>query len=657
MSATSAPAFSNSARRATCVARIVPLPGSASPIASVRQFIELAVNMPEQEPHVGQAFSSIKASSSSDTEGSADATIESIKSSLRGTDATRPASIGPPDTNTVGMFSRIAAISIPGVILSQLEMQISASAQCALTMYSTESAISSREGSEYSMPPCPMAMPSSTAIVLNSRGIAPAARTASATTLPTSARCTWPGTNSVKLLATAMIGLPRSSLATPVARSRARAPAMFLPCVTVRDLNAGMPKLPSPDGLLGRSAYRRGGPCRGNVGQHLGRLVMELLHLVPGQLRRALHLAPLLQVLAERGPAEHVDIPDGGDVPRHLRAVDGHRGPNGDLLAGRRRQQLAGLPRLPGCVLEALLLAVWPVPELLAVPGADRHVLVPLLGVDRVDPGRADDQVVDDLAAVRDGPRAQRQVPGTPHLGQLPRGTPLRARLAPAGRDVHGGARPVDGVGDAGQDRERQADRPVGDDREDHPDGDHDDRAPPPHPYPDVGGQVADAEARGRLSARRGGAGRNAGVLPAGRAGHGRPGTRVRVRGRLALQSHIHGRRRLRERLVPPRPGHLHVDRRGLVVGDFRSHHAVENLDPAVHRGRLVDHSRGVVIFCGNVVYARVRVTYGCRLGVGDRVLGTADARILPAIRGRVSVRCRCHGNLHAIVLVCPGQR
>jgi hypothetical protein len=48
------------------------------------------------------------------------------------------------------------------VILSQLEMQTMASAQCALTMYSTESAISSREGSEYSMPPWPMAMPSST---------------------------------------------------------------------------------------------------------------------------------------------------------------------------------------------------------------------------------------------------------------------------------------------------------------------------------------------------------------------------------------------------------------------------------------------------------------------------------------------------------------
>ncbi|CPL95133.1 Uncharacterised protein [Bordetella pertussis] len=64
-----------------------------------------------------------------------------------------PASIGPPETNTTGMFRRIAAISMPGVILSQFEMHTMASAQCALTMYSTESAISSREGSEYSIPP------------------------------------------------------------------------------------------------------------------------------------------------------------------------------------------------------------------------------------------------------------------------------------------------------------------------------------------------------------------------------------------------------------------------------------------------------------------------------------------------------------------------
>ena len=125
-----------------------PLPGSDRPSASVRQFIELAVNMPEQEPQVGQAERSMTSTSLSLTLSSAAATIASIRSTdlilpLR---LTLPDSIGPPETNTAGMLRRIAAISMPGVILSQLEMQTMASAQWALTMYSTLSAISSREG-------------------------------------------------------------------------------------------------------------------------------------------------------------------------------------------------------------------------------------------------------------------------------------------------------------------------------------------------------------------------------------------------------------------------------------------------------------------------------------------------------------------------------
>ena len=102
---------------------------------------------------------------------------------------------GPPETNTVGMLSRMAALSIPGVILSQFEMHTSASAWWALTMYSTESAMISREGNEYSIPLWPMAMPSSTAMVWNSRGTPPASRTASATISPRSLRWTCPGTN------------------------------------------------------------------------------------------------------------------------------------------------------------------------------------------------------------------------------------------------------------------------------------------------------------------------------------------------------------------------------------------------------------------------------------------------------------------------------
>lgn len=94
------------------------------------------------------------------------------------------------------------------------------------------------------MPPWPIAMPSSTAMVLNSRGTAPAARIASETMRPTGARWVCPGTNSVKLFATAMIGLPMSAPATPEARIRARAPAMLRPWVTVRDLSSGIALAP-----------------------------------------------------------------------------------------------------------------------------------------------------------------------------------------------------------------------------------------------------------------------------------------------------------------------------------------------------------------------------------------------------------------------------
>lgn len=110
--------------------------------------MELAVNMPEQEPQVGHAERSITFTSSSLTLESAAATIASMRSTalVLPASVTLPASIGPPETNTAGMLSRSAAISMPGVILSQLEMQTMPSAQCALTMYSTLSAINSREG-------------------------------------------------------------------------------------------------------------------------------------------------------------------------------------------------------------------------------------------------------------------------------------------------------------------------------------------------------------------------------------------------------------------------------------------------------------------------------------------------------------------------------
>ncbi len=65
------PASSNSPWRRACVATTVPLPGSDRPRASVRQFMELAVNMPEQDPQVGQALRSTVSACSSVMAGSA----------------------------------------------------------------------------------------------------------------------------------------------------------------------------------------------------------------------------------------------------------------------------------------------------------------------------------------------------------------------------------------------------------------------------------------------------------------------------------------------------------------------------------------------------------------------------------------------------------
>ena len=173
--------------------------------------MELAVNMPEQEPQVGQADCSSLSSSASvilplwssptplNTEIKSEVSVAGKRCCGRSpvACAATPVAIGPPLTNTVGIFTRIAAISIPGTILSQLGMQIMPSKQCAMSIVSTLSAISSREGSENFMPPWPMAIPSSTPMVLKIKGTPPAARTRRFMSMPTSFRWAWPGMQSM----------------------------------------------------------------------------------------------------------------------------------------------------------------------------------------------------------------------------------------------------------------------------------------------------------------------------------------------------------------------------------------------------------------------------------------------------------------------------
>ena len=109
-------------------------PGSATPSASQRQFIEFAVNMPLQLPHVGHAdfleLEQPRVRRSRPPRCLPTPSNTVMRSTLLPL-ASTPARIGPPETNTVGRFARAAPISIPGTILSQFGMQIIASKQCA----------------------------------------------------------------------------------------------------------------------------------------------------------------------------------------------------------------------------------------------------------------------------------------------------------------------------------------------------------------------------------------------------------------------------------------------------------------------------------------------------------------------------------------------
>jgi hypothetical protein len=119
------------------------------PSASVMHAIVLAVNMPLQEPQPGQAaFSScvdsvwvILPAKTLPTASKTLLTPIFLPFKL-------PEAMAPPVTAMVGTFSRAVAMSMPGVILSQLLMSTMPSRRCACIMISTESAISSRDGSE-----------------------------------------------------------------------------------------------------------------------------------------------------------------------------------------------------------------------------------------------------------------------------------------------------------------------------------------------------------------------------------------------------------------------------------------------------------------------------------------------------------------------------
>ena len=128
ISITAMPACFARRSRSEYTAGIVPFPCRPMPRASVRQFMEFAVYIPEQEPQVGQTFCSYSRTSSSLIFPAALApTASNMEERLRFCPPTWPASIGPPETNTVGILIRAAAIKSPGTFLSQLGTITSAS--------------------------------------------------------------------------------------------------------------------------------------------------------------------------------------------------------------------------------------------------------------------------------------------------------------------------------------------------------------------------------------------------------------------------------------------------------------------------------------------------------------------------------------------------
>ena len=120
-------------------------------------------------------------------------------------------------------------MAVPGIVLSQPASATTASNRWPWDTSSIESATTSRLIREAFIPSVPMLMPSDTAMVLNSIGVPPAARTPSLTCSASLRRCTLHGITSIQVFATPTSGRDRSWSLNPTALSMARAGARSAP--------------------------------------------------------------------------------------------------------------------------------------------------------------------------------------------------------------------------------------------------------------------------------------------------------------------------------------------------------------------------------------------------------------------------------------------
>lgn len=192
----------------------------------------LAVNWPPQAPAPGQALFSTWQSFSLDSLPAPCApTASNTSCTVIERPSRRPWAMLPPYRATPGMFRRASAMAAAGMVLSQPHSTTIASRQWPSTASSIESVMISRLTSEARMPEVPMAMPSVTAMVLNSIGVPPAARMPSQAAAARSRRFRLHGLTLDQVCTTAISGLAMASSSSPVARSMARAGARSGPCL------------------------------------------------------------------------------------------------------------------------------------------------------------------------------------------------------------------------------------------------------------------------------------------------------------------------------------------------------------------------------------------------------------------------------------------
>src|SRR5712692_3092762 len=164
--------------------------------------------------------------------------------------------IDPPYSTIPGRSIRASAIAEAGMVLSHAQRQHSASNMWPRATSSIESAITSRLTSEVFMPSVPMVMPSEMAIVLNSIGLAPAARIPALSGTASSRNPKLQGIVSSQQLETPMNGLSMSAALRPIAWRKERAAARSRPRYRVR---LGR----SEGAMIGKLIAHHRGPCDG----------------------------------------------------------------------------------------------------------------------------------------------------------------------------------------------------------------------------------------------------------------------------------------------------------------------------------------------------------------------------------------------------------